>query len=91
MNVDQLIEYMAFMMNVNVDIIYAYGKSSSNALIVFQLQQSLMIEFFVFMVAYLLNYLIFSKLIKFSALLMCLTQVYFVICYGVTQRILKKM
>ena len=38
MNVDQLIEFMAFMMNVNADIIYAYGKNSFNALIAFQSQ-----------------------------------------------------
>lgn len=90
-SVDQLIEYTAFMTSVNADIIYAYGKNSFNALIVFQQQLLSMIEFFVFMEAYLLNYLIFNKLIRFLGLLMYQTRVYFVIFYGVTQLILKRM
>ena len=90
-SVDLLIEYTVFMMSVNADIIYAYGKNSFNALIAFQQQLLSMIEFFVFMEAYLLNYLIFSKLIRFLDLLMYQTQVYFVIFYGVTQLIQKRM
>ena len=90
-SVDQLIEYTVFMMSVNADIIYAYGKNSFNALIAFRQPLLSMIEFFVFMEAYLLNYLIFSKLIRFLDLLMYQTPVYYVIFYGVTQLILKRM
>jgi hypothetical protein len=36
MSVDQLIEFTAFTMSVNADIIYAYGKNSFNVLIAFQ-------------------------------------------------------
>ncbi len=91
MSVDQLIEFTAFTMSVNADIIYAYGKNSFNVLIAFQQLQSSMTEFFVFMEAYLLNYLIYNKLIKFLGQLMYQTPVYYAIFYGVTQLILKRM